>query len=156
MKPTVLTICTLSGFLATSAGAADYEIKRTLQLTPSIAQVWNLTGDFCDIDDWHPGISACSLKVIEGKLHRVLTTTGGEKIVERRVASEQGLSYTYTISSSPYPVEKFTATFSVEPIDGTSITWVARFSSDDPFIEAKFVDLIETGLSAIAGNARLE
>lgn len=149
MKPTTLMIATLSGLLATSAGAADYTVQRTLQLTQSATEVWHVIGDFCDIDDWHPNISACSLKVRDGKLHRVLTTTTGEEVVEQRIAAEQGLSYTYQISNAPFPIENYTATFSIEPLGGALIGWSAKFSSDDPSMETLITDFIETGLSAI-------
>jgi len=151
-----MTIATLSGFLATGAGATDYQVQRTLQLHIPSTKVWHLIGDFCDIDDWHPNIGGCALKAVGGKLDRVLTTTQGAEIVEQRIATEPGLSYTYRISSSPLPIERFTATFSIEPLDGARVTWSARFSSDDPTMEATVVEFFETGLAAIERNIGVE
>jgi len=66
------------------------------------------------------------------------------------------LSYTYRISASPLPIERFTATFSIEPLDGARVTWSARFSSDDPSMEATIVEFFETGLAAIESNIGAE
>ncbi|MCG6904878.1 MAG: SRPBCC family protein [Rhodobacter sp.] len=156
MKPTAMMIATFAGFLATGAGAANYQVQRTLQLPFPSTEVWHLIGDFCDIDDWHPDISGCALKAVEGRLERILTTTEGAAIVEQRIAVESGLSYTYKISASPLPIEGFTATFSIEPIDGARVTWSARFSSDDPSMEAAIIELFETGLAAIESNIGVE
>lgn len=150
MKLTALiTVTAIAGLHSTGAWAADYEVRRTLQLTASATEAWNLVGDFCDFDDWHPGLKACSLKVMDGELHRVLTTTDGAEIVHKRIALEPGLSYTYTISNSPLPVENYTATFSIESLDGSLISWSGRFSSDDPTTEATIAEFYETGLAAI-------
>ncbi len=156
MKPTTLTIGALSGLLATAAAAEDYNVQRTLQLTASATHVWHLAGDFCDIDDWHPDILACSLNVIDGRLHRRLTTADGVEIVEQRIAAEHGLSYTYVISSAPFPIENYTATLSIESLDGALISWSANFSSDDPSMEALIGDFFDAGLSAIESSIGAE
>ncbi len=134
---------------AANAEAADYSVKRTLQMTQPMADVWRVVGGFCDIDDWHPGVVNCEEKVIDGKLHRVLTTTGGDRFVEQRIAKEKGLSYTYKTSDAPLAVDNFVATLSIEPFNGAKVSWSASFSSDDPAMEAEVVELIETGLAGI-------
>ena len=135
--------------LAGAARAEDYEVRRTLQLSVSMPEVWRVVGDFCDIDDWHPALSGCVLRVVDGRLHRQLATTEGAEILERRIAVEPGLSYTYRIESSPLPVEGFTATFAIAPNDGSLLSWSARFSSDDPAMEAVIGGLFDSGLAAI-------
>jgi len=142
---TCITLC------ATAAWSADYQVTRSLELTAPAAEVWNVVGDFCDIDDWHPDIRACSLKSLDGSLVRVIVTTTGDEIVQKRIAEEPGLSYTYTTVSSSVPVRKFTATLSLEPFDKPLLTWSARFSSDDPATEQTIVDEFEAGISAIEG-----
>ena len=104
---------------ATAAWPADFQVKRSLELPASTPQVWHLIGDFCDIDDWHPKVSSCALKVMDGSLVRVLTT------------------------------DKFTATLSVQPGENLLIEWIANFSSDDPAMERVVVEDIEGGLSGI-------
>lgn len=157
MKPfKILAVVAISGVLATSAWAADYHVTRTLQLTHSKADIWRHVGGFCDVDDWHPEIVECELKVIDGKLHRVLTTYSGVQFVDQRIAKERGLSYTYRTSEAPLPIGNFISTLSIEPIDGARVTWSANFSSEDPAMEAKVIELIEEGLAGIESSFRAE
>ena len=136
---------------ATTAWSADFQVKRSLELPSATPQVWHLIGDFCDIDDWHPKVSSCSLKVMDGSLVRVLTTETGDQMTQKRIAQEKGLSYTYKTVSTNLPIENFTATFSVQPGESLLIEWIANFSSDDPAMERVVVEDIESGLSAIEG-----
>ena len=145
----LLAAVAASGVFVTTAWSADYQVTRSLQLTQPTADVWRLVGGFCDVDDWHPNIIACDVKAVEGTLHRVLTTNSGETFVEQRIARETGLSYTYKSFQSPLLVDNFIATLSVEPNDGSQVTWSVGFSSDDPAMEGKVIELIETGLAGI-------
>ena len=142
-------IITATSLLASGGSAADYTVQRTLQLASSATDVWHVVGDFCDIDDWHPEINACSVKVIDGKLHRVLAGTDGTETVERRIAVEAGLSYTYKMEATSLPVDTYTATFSIEHLNGSLISWSVRFTSDDPAAEGAVTRMIEIGLKAI-------
>lgn len=134
---------------ATAAWSADFQVKRSLELPPSTPQVWHLIGDFCDIDDWHPKVSSCSLKVMDGSLVRVLKTDTGDQVTQKRIAQEEGLSYTYKTVSSNSPFKNYTATLSVQPGENLLVEWIANFSSDDPAMERVVVEDIEQGLSAI-------
>lgn len=134
---------------ATAAWPADFQVKRSLELPASTPQVWHLIGDFCDIDDWHPKVSSCALKVMDGSLVRVLTTETGDEVTHKRIAREEALSYTYNTVSSSLPIENFTATLSIQPGENLLIEWIANFSSDDPDMERVIVGDIETGLTAI-------
>ncbi|WP_371225410.1 SRPBCC family protein [Roseovarius sp. 2305UL8-3] len=147
----VLKIATtaISALCATTALSADYTIKRSLELPYPAVEIWNLIGDFCDVDDWHPSINACSLKVDEGSLVRLITTNDGDVITQKRIAEEPSLSYTYRTVSSSLPVESFTATLSIEPFEKPLIMWSASFSSDDPATEQAVVTEMEAGLAAI-------
>lgn len=149
-----ITIGALSCLAAAGAVAENYAVERTLQLSAPSYEVWNLIGDFCDIDDWHPDLRRCTLKVIDGRLHRVLATNDGAEIVEQLVATEAGLSLTYSTKTAPFPAERYVTTLSVEPIDGTQVRWSARFKSDDPTAEAAVIEMFEAGLAAI--KARFE
>ena len=153
MKPIhLIPAAVLSSLIATTAYSGDYAVSRSVQLSAPSTEVWHVVGDFCDVDDWHPAFSACATKVIDGALHRVLTTTTGDAFIEQRIATEAGLSYTYKIISSPLPVQKYTATLSVEPRDGTLVTWSGRFSSDDPATEGMVAGTFEAGLAAIEAH----
>ena len=79
MKGKLLALSAAASLLcATAAWPADFQVKRSLELPASTPQVWHLIGDFCDIDDWHPDVSACALKVVDGALVRVLTMGAGD------------------------------------------------------------------------------
>lgn len=157
MKPKMMmSAALLSTMLAGGVMAADFNVTRSLDLDADSTEVWRVIGDFCDVDDWHPDIARCSLKVMDGRLHRVLVSSDGGEFVERRIASEAGLSYTYRLVSGPLPLEKYTATLSVEPGAGTTVTWAARFSSDDPGMEAVVAGLFDRGLAAIRGEFAAE
>ena len=145
----ILTGAAVLGALATSAWSADYSVTRTLQLSLYSAEIWRNVGGFCDVDDWHPNVVACELEVIDGKLHRVLSMDDGDRFIDRRIARETGLSYTYKSTETSLPIDKFTSTLSVEPSDGVRVTWSASFSSEDQTMEAKVIELIETGLAGI-------
>ena len=138
-----ITLC------ATTALSEDYQISRSIELSAPSEAIWSVIGDFCDIDDWHPNVTACALKVSDGALVRVVTTKEGKETVHQRIAKEAGISYTYKSALSPLPVENFVATLSIEPFERPLIVWSARFSSEDPATEQVIVDEIETGLSAI-------
>ena len=133
----------------TLATAETYKVARSLKTTGSSHDVWKVIGDFCDIDDWHPVIATCDLKVIDGSLHRVLTTADGAEFVEKRIASEQGLSYTYSIVSSPLPLDRYTGTLSVTAGDATTVTWSTNFSTDDPSIEGFIGGVFDAGIAQI-------
>lgn len=152
MKSISLTsITAISLVWATAALSQEkqYEVTRTLNLSSPVTEVWHVVGDFCDVDDWHPAITACALRVVDGRLHRVLTTQDGAEFIEQRIAVEPGLSYTYRITQSPLPVTRYTATFAVEPLDGTRISWSARFRSNNPEAEAMIGAIFDDGLAAI-------
>lgn len=150
MKLRILMSATaISGLCASTVWSADYSVKRTLQLSSSSTEVWNVVGDFCDIDDWHPDLVACTLKVIDGSLHRSVTSDDGAVYLEKRIAVDPGLSYTYRIIDSPLPIKNFTATFSIEPLDGSLVSWSARFMSDDPKMADTISEMIEIGISEI-------
>lgn len=137
------------GTLPVGVCAAEYHVERTLQIAHEKSDVWRQIGGFCDIDDWHPQVVACDVQVIEGALYRVLTTAEGDTFVDRRIAKEKGLSYTYRTTETALSVAEFTSTLSIQPLDGSLISWSVSFSSEDPAMEARVVELIETGLAGI-------
>ncbi len=151
-----MTAAALGTLCATAAWSADYEIKRTIVLDTPAMEVWHMIGDFCDIDDWHPGVNSCALKVIDGSLARVLTTVDGDDFVQKRIADDAGLSYTYKTVSSSLPIENFIATLSIERFDSPEITWSGRFTSEDPAMEQIIVEAVETGMSAIENAFKTE
>ena len=51
------TLCAallLAGLLPDSAMAEDYKISHSVDISAPADEIWNMIGDFCDLDDWHP------------------------------------------------------------------------------------------------------
>ena len=130
----------------------SYSVSRSVTIDASAEEVWNVMGDFCDLDDWHPAFVGCQLKAIDGGLHRILTMDGGGAFVEKLVASEPGLSYTYSIVEGPLPLERYTGTMSITPGQPVEVTWSSRFKSPDPAMEGAVIGVYESGLEALAAQ----
>ena len=130
----------------------SYSVSRSVTIDASAEEVWNVMGDFCDLDDWHPAFVGCQLKAIDGGLHRILTMDGGGAFVEKLVASEPGLSYTYSIVEGPLPLERYTGTMSITPGQPVEVTWSSRFKSPDPEMEGAVIGVYESGLEALAAQ----
>ncbi len=138
--------------LTSTAQAADYSVSRSVTISNPNGDAWNVIGDFCDVDDWHPAITTCALKSKDGAIHRLLTLGNGAQILEKLIAVEPGLSYTYAIVESPLPVENYVSTISITGGDTATVAWSGRFSSDDPGMEAVIGDIYDQGLAAIAAR----
>jgi hypothetical protein len=83
-------VAALLAVSATSAIAEDYAITSTVTVAADAADVWQVVGDFCDIDDWHPGIVGCVLEARDGVVHRQLTLGDGAGVLERLVSATPG------------------------------------------------------------------
>ena len=131
----------------------SYSVSRSVKIDASAQAVWNVIGDFCDIDDWHPAFVGCALKTRDGGgVHRILTLDGGGEFVEKLIATEAGLSYTYSIVESPVPLERYTGTLSIAPGNPVEVTWASRFKSADPETEAIVAGFYEAGLAALEAH----
>lgn len=132
--------------------AENYSVSRSISVQGDADEIWHFIGDFCDIDDWHPQIVSCNLKARDNILHRHLELRNGLKVIEKRVAEEPGLSYTYSIVSVELPIRRYTSTLSITRGDPNQISWSGRFKSDDPAMERIIGSLYDKGLSAIEGH----
>ena len=134
------------------ATAETYNIEREITLAGDADEIWQAIGDFCDIDDWHPGISGCALKAREGAVFRRITVGKDAEVWEKLIAVEPGLSYTYRIVESPFPIKRYVATISITRGTPNRITWSGKFKSDDPKMEKAVTKIYENGLAAIANR----
>ena len=96
--------------------------------TVSADTLWELIGDFGDMDKWSTGGGSC---VVEGDgigALRTVTTADGRVIIER-LEAETELSYSYSIVSSPLPVESYEATLALVRTGKNScqLQWSSRF-----------------------------
>lgn len=135
---------------ALTSETKNYSVSHSVSINANAQDVWNVIGDFCDLDDWHPAFVGCALKTRDGGgVHRILTTQDGGQFVEKLIATEPGLSYTYSIIEAPVPLERYTGTLSIAPGDPTEVTWSSRFKSADPEMEGLITGVYEAGLAAL-------
>lgn len=118
---------------ATALPASAATLSRSVEVKGSAAAVWAAIGPFCAIETWHPAIGACTL---DGKAPptRTLTTKDGKaRFVELQTTrSDAGHSYSYTFTSSPVPVTRYSSTLQVAPKgpDRAVITWSSDYTPE--------------------------
>ena len=123
----------------------------TVTVAADSAAVWQVIGDFCDIDDWHPGIVSCVLEARDGAVHRQLTLGDGAPVLEQLIMSATpGISYTYKIVEAPLPITNYVSTVSLTPGNPTKVTWEGTFDSDVPDMKGAIQGLYDGGLGALA------
>lgn len=97
--------------------------------TSPAATVWKEIGDFCGIANWHPAVAKCELS--HGNKICTLSLQGGGTIVERKLKwDDKGMSYSYTIVSSPLPVTHYFSTIKVIPEGPVSqVVWTGTYKA---------------------------
>lgn len=135
---------------APSAFAEEYAISSSVTVAAESATVWQAIGDFCDLDDWHPGIVSCVLEARDGAVFRQLMLGDGTPVLEQLVSATPGASYTYTIVEAPLPITDYVSTVSVSSGNPTIVTWEGTFNSDVPDMEGAIQGLYDGGLGAIS------
>lgn len=109
-----------------------------------------MVGDFCDVDDWHPGIVSCVLEARDGAMHRQLTLGDGAPVLEHLISSKAGVSYTYKIMEAPLPITDYVSTVSITSGNPATVTWEGTFKSDVAEMEGAIQGLYDGGLSALS------
>lgn len=108
------------------------KVSMSANLGVSVEQLWEMIGGFHSIADWHPAIEKCDIEE-DGKVTlRRLSLVGGGEIVERLEKSDDDeRSYSYSILSSPLPIDNYTSTIRVlEGEDGkATVEWSSNFDS---------------------------
>ncbi len=117
--------------------------------------VWRTVRDFGAIDEYVPPIAHAELSGEGVGAKRTLTLDDGARVVERLDALDDGArTLRYSIVDAPLPIEGYTSTLSVEPIDDTScrVTWASEFDVVDApseEVEATFGQLYAAGLEGL-------
>ncbi len=137
---------------ASSAFAEDYTITSSVTVDADASAVWQVIGDFCDIDDWHPGIVSCALEARDGAVHRQLMLGDGAPVLEQLVSATSGESYTYKIIEAPLPITDYVSTVAISGENPTTITWAGTFKSDVADMEGAIQGLYDGGLGAVASS----
>jgi uncharacterized protein YndB with AHSA1/START domain len=135
------------------------EVRQTVEVAAPPEEVWHLIGDFCAIAEWHPGIGQCARSDQNGVAVRTLTTVDGGVLVEKRVQySDEGMSYTYEIVESPWPVTDYVATLAVMAgAHGSLITWSGEFAANgakDAQASEVISAIYRAGLAALKDRLR--
>ena len=108
------------------------EVKETVELGASAADVWSLIGDFDRLDSWHPAVAASEASLDGTSRIRHLTLGDGSIIVERLDShDDESRSYIYTtLDAGPLPVQDYQSTIEVTS-DGTNarVTWSSEFEA---------------------------
>ena len=121
----------------TASPALAIEVAKSVEVAAKPEAVWTMIGTFCDIQNWHPAVTKCELKQMDGMNVRTLTLPDGAALVEEEVARDDTkMSYTYKILEGPLPVENYESTISVTGSgDMSTVSWSGTFdakgASDD-------------------------
>ena len=109
-------------------------VSMSTKIGVSAKQLWDMIGGFHAISDWHPAIEKCDIEEDGNVTLRRLSLVGGGEIVERLEQSDDDeRSYSYSIISSPMPINNYRSTIRVlEGEDGkTTVEWSSEFDSGD-------------------------
>ena len=87
-------------------------ISLDVSLASSKEDVWALVGDFGALAEWHPMVPNCTLS--EDGLTRTISLPGVSAVEVLDPEASGVWSHTYSVVSSPMPLEAYRATLSVE------------------------------------------
>ncbi|MCH7942512.1 MAG: SRPBCC family protein [Proteobacteria bacterium] len=131
------------------------KVSLSAKIGVSAERLWDMVGGFHSISDWHPAIEKCDIEEDGKTTLRRLTLAGGGEIVERLEQSDDERSYSYSILSSPLPIDNYQSTIRVhEDEDGNAIVdWSSEFDSAGA-PESEAVAIIEGIYSAGFDNLK--
>lgn len=126
-----------------------------IDIPASADQVWQLIGGFNSLPDWLPIVTRSELS--EGGRLRNLRTEDGTVIVERlQTFDNAAKTYSYSLTESPFPVQDYLATLSVEALgDGARVRWSGHFTAvgvTDGEAQELFTGVYQVGLTALRAN----
>jgi len=106
-------------------------VSKMARINASAAAVWEVVRDFNGVAKWIGPVVACTM-VGEGVgAVRTVTLEGGAEVQERLEALDDAeRSLSYSIVSSPLPIENYLATIQVAAAsdDECEVTWSATFN----------------------------
>jgi len=135
------------------------EIKLSVGLASSAGKVWEVTGNFNGMPDWHPWVESSTLEPAAGGIGRRIVNVGGtagrRELVERLVYFDsQAREYAYTIIAGPAPFEAYVGRFRVVPLgaDRSVFEFVGRFRAAPGQTDAQATERIQTFYEAGFAN----
>lgn len=126
-------------------------IQHAVVIDAEPGAVWHLLRQFGVIDTWHPQISQCVIeggKVSgDGGSVRTLQLVNGKAIHERLLSIDnEQMTLTYGLSGAELPLQAFSATVGVRPVDDgrrSEFQWQASFEGVDAAAAAEYETLID-------------
>ena len=96
------------------------EMKMSVDLASPADKVWEVTGNFNGLPDWHPWVQSSVLEATAGGVGRRVVNVGGtagrRELIERLVSFDAASrQYSYTILAGPAPFVDYVGRFRVVP-----------------------------------------
>ena len=96
------------------------EMKMSVDLASPAHKVWELTGNFNGLPDWHPWVESSTLEAAAGGVGRRVVNVGGtagrRELTERLVSFDAAnRQYSYTIIAGSAPFVDYVGRFQVVP-----------------------------------------
>ncbi len=158
MRMVKLALIATAALMLGSVSASALTVKKRTEAPGLPPQIWEQSGAFCAIKDWHPLVADCVEEKEGDVTYRILTLGDGGKIKEKLLEVDD-LSYSYEIVESPLPVQNYKAKVWLEvddEPDRSVLYWQADFDpkgvSED---EAKelIADIFAKGLKGMKQKA---
>ena len=135
------------------------EINMSVELASSAGKVWEVTGNFNGLPDWHPSVQSSVLEAAEGGIGRRVTNVGGtagrRELTERLVFFDAaGREYAYTIIAGPAPFVDYVGRFRVVPngANGCTFHFTGRYRAAPGKTDAEATERIRTFYQAGLAN----
>lgn len=152
MLKLAVAAATLLAFGITSASAITVQKRREAPGTP--VEIWEIVGDFCAIESWHPAVVECVETKEDDVVFRTLTLKDGGKIKEKLTAID-GTSYSYEIVEGPLPVKNYTSKLWIvedDEDDRIAIYWKSEFDAEgasDEDAKKAIIGILKDGVAGI-------
>jgi hypothetical protein len=123
---------------ALAAPPGPLRVVETVEINAPPAKVWATIREFDGLNKWHPGFSSAEL--VSGRNGQVgavrkLTIKDGPSFTERLLKfDDHGHSYHYQIIESPLPIDRYTSSIMVRPVQGgmSRVVWIGHFRRKNP------------------------
>jgi hypothetical protein len=131
------------------------EVRETVSLNASPADLWSVVGGFDNVDSWHPAIADCETTQDGEELVRHLTLADGSKVVEQLDSHDDNAkTYVYSIlDAGPLPIQNYQAKIEVSGGGSEStLTWSSQFDPDgvpDAEAQAAISGVYTSGFAAL-------
>jgi hypothetical protein len=120
-------VATILAISTAHALALETSVTQRSSMPPDA--LWKKIGDFCGIKSWIPAVQDCVISP-NGKQRTVMLKGGGEVVESLDNWDDAKHSYSYSILSSPLPVEDYHSTISVVPdAGGSMLVWRGTYKA---------------------------